>query len=101
MKLKLDENLPESLVQELSASGHDVDTVRHEGVAGQSDPNVWRSAQDNGRFFITQDLDFSDIRRSGQTSRFVACPPARTGTARFGSAHWRSFPCGRYVLLGA
>ena len=44
MKLKLDENLPESLVPALSALGHDVDNVRLEGLVGQSDPNVWRAA---------------------------------------------------------
>ena len=32
MKLKLDENLPESLVSALSALGHDVDNVRLEGL---------------------------------------------------------------------
>ena len=63
MKLKLDENLPESLVQELAALSHNVDNVRMEGIAGESDPNVWRAAQSSGRFLITQDLDFSDIRR--------------------------------------
>lgn len=63
MKLKLDENLPESLVPALSALGHDVDNVRLEGIAGQSDPNVWQAAQRSGRFLITQDLDFSDVRK--------------------------------------
>ena len=63
MKIKLDENLPKSLVQALSAYGHDVDTVRSEGIAGAPDPDVWSAAQSDGRFLITQDLDFSDIRR--------------------------------------
>jgi predicted nuclease of predicted toxin-antitoxin system len=63
MKLKLDENLPESLVQELTALSHNVDNVQTEGIVGESDQNVWRAAQSGGRFLITQDLDFSDIRR--------------------------------------
>lgn len=63
MKLKLDENLPEGLVAELSALGHDVDSVRLEGMAGKDDPAVWQAAQESGRFLITQDLDFSDVRR--------------------------------------
>lgn len=63
MRLKLDENLPESLVAALSALGHDVDNVRLEGLVGQSDPNVWQAAQQEGRFLITQDLDFSDVRQ--------------------------------------
>lgn len=63
MKLKLDENLPESLVAALALLGHDVDTVRMEGLVGASDPNVWRAAQREQRFLITQDLDFSDVRQ--------------------------------------
>jgi predicted nuclease of predicted toxin-antitoxin system len=62
MKLKLDENLPESLVEVLSSSGHDVDNVRIENIICQNDRNIWKAAQDNSRFLITQDLDFSDVR---------------------------------------
>ena len=63
MKLKLDENLPEALLAELASLGHDVDNVRLEGLAGENDPAVWRAAQESGRFFVTQDLDFSDARQ--------------------------------------
>ncbi len=63
MKLKLDENLPESLVTELTALGQDVDTVRQEGLTGRPDPDVWAAAQTEGRFLVTQDLDFSDVRK--------------------------------------
>ena len=38
-------------------------TVYHEGLAGKKDSIVWEAAQDEHRFFITQDLDFSDRRR--------------------------------------
>jgi predicted nuclease of predicted toxin-antitoxin system len=63
VKIKLDENLPESLIAELSALGHDVDNVRQEGLAGYGDPDVWAAAQAERRFFITQDFDFSDVRQ--------------------------------------
>lgn len=63
MRIKLDENLPTALVSVLASLGHDVDTVPSERVAGASDPEVWRAAQRSKRFLITQDLDFSDIRR--------------------------------------
>jgi hypothetical protein len=63
MRIKLDENLPESLLASLAALGHDVDNVRQEGMAGRADPAVWQAAQTASRFLITQDLDFSDIRR--------------------------------------
>ena len=63
MKIKLDENLPESLLPMLGALGHDVDNVRVEGLSGQADADVWQAAQTAERFLITQDLDFSDIRK--------------------------------------
>jgi len=34
-----------------------------EGLAGRDDAEVWEAAQESERFLITQDLDFSDIRR--------------------------------------
>jgi len=63
MRIKLDENLPESLLASLAALGHDVDNVRLQGIAGRADPAVWQAAQSCSRFLITQDLDFSDIRQ--------------------------------------
>ena len=63
MKIKLDENLPFRLVGILVQLGHEADTVDQEGLAGQDDQHVWEAAQRAGRFLITQDLDFSDIRR--------------------------------------
>lgn len=63
MRIKLDENLPGRLVALLTALGHDVDTVPSEGIAGKDDDHVWRAAQADRRFLITQDLDFSDVRK--------------------------------------
>ncbi len=63
MNIKLDENLPSRLTRILSNIGHNVDTVPQEGLAGLDDQTVWNAAQQSERFFITQDLDFSDIRR--------------------------------------
>ena len=63
MKIKLDENLPERLVAVLTGLGHNVDTVRTEQLTGRADPDVWSAAQAAQRFLITQDLDFSDVRR--------------------------------------
>jgi predicted nuclease of predicted toxin-antitoxin system len=62
MRIKLDENLPTRLAPALIALGHDVDTVPAEGLAGRADPEIWAAAQRANRFFITQDLDFSDSR---------------------------------------
>jgi predicted nuclease of predicted toxin-antitoxin system len=63
VRIKLDENLPSSLVGILSGFGHETDTVEDEGINGKPDEIVWDGAQRGGRFLITQDLDFSDIRK--------------------------------------
>ena len=63
MKIKLDENLPRRLAPRLASLGHDVQTPHEEGLAGASDLAIWEAAQREGRFLITQDLDFSDARR--------------------------------------
>jgi predicted nuclease of predicted toxin-antitoxin system len=63
VNVKLDENLPARLVDQLARLGHDADTVAQEGFTGKPDVEVWGAAQAAGRFLITQDLDFSDIRR--------------------------------------
>jgi predicted nuclease of predicted toxin-antitoxin system len=57
------QNLPSTLVAILSGFGHETDTAEDEGVNGKSDEIVWERAQLDGRFLITQDLDFSDIRK--------------------------------------
>ena len=63
MKLKLDENLPSRLVSALYELGHEADTVPQERLTGRSDAEIWRATQDAGRFLVTQDMDFSDVRR--------------------------------------
>lgn len=63
MKIKLDENLPVELATTLKTLGHDVQTVHDEGLVGRTDSEIWRAAQTEKRFLVTQDLDFSDSRR--------------------------------------
>jgi predicted nuclease of predicted toxin-antitoxin system len=63
MRIKLDENLPASLSTILTSLSHDVHTVAEENLTGASDSSVWNAAQRDQRFLITQDLDFSDLRR--------------------------------------
>ena len=55
MKIKLDENIPATLSVTLGNLGHDVETVKDEGMVGCDDNYIWDSAQREGRFFITQD----------------------------------------------
>jgi predicted nuclease of predicted toxin-antitoxin system len=63
MRIKLDENLPVELVAMISSQRHDVDTVPAENLVSASDDVIWRAAQSANRVLITQDLDFSDVRR--------------------------------------
>ena len=63
MKIKLDENMPALLAEVLNRLDHQVTTVPDEGLAGHNDEDIWTAAQSEGRFLITQDLDFSDIRQ--------------------------------------
>jgi predicted nuclease of predicted toxin-antitoxin system len=63
VKLKLDENIARSVAPRLAALGFDVDTVLAEQLGGRSDADVWAAAQTEDRFVVTQDLDFSDVRK--------------------------------------
>jgi predicted nuclease of predicted toxin-antitoxin system len=63
MRIKLDENLPVHLAAILTNLRHDVHTIAEENLGGKSDREVWEAAQQDQRFLITQDLDFSDVRR--------------------------------------
>jgi len=62
MKIKLDENLAHQLAVALQNLSHEVDTVFDEGLVGHSDVEIWQAAQNESRFLITQDLDFSNTQ---------------------------------------
>jgi predicted nuclease of predicted toxin-antitoxin system len=70
MKIKLDENMPASLVNKISEFGHDVDTVPQELLSGKLDNIIWSETQKYQRFLITQDLDFSNINKFIPGSHF-------------------------------
>jgi len=70
MRIKLDENLPVRLAAILTNLRHDVHTVAEENLSGRSDREVWQAAQQEMRFLITQDLDFSDVRRFAPGTHF-------------------------------
>jgi len=62
VKIKLDENLPESFSETLQLLGHDATAANDEGLTGCADRELWSAAQRESRFLTTQDLDFSDAR---------------------------------------
>ncbi len=63
LRVKLDENLGTSHVALLLRHGYLADRVHDEGLSGAADSEVWQQVQAERRFFITLDLDFSDVRR--------------------------------------
>ena len=63
MRIKLDENLPLELQGSLTGLGHDVHSVFDENLGGEPDEKIWQACSGEERFLITQDLDFSDVRK--------------------------------------
>lgn len=63
MKVKLDENLPEGLADLLRSANYEVSTALEENLGGAKDPVVTAAVKQEGRIFMTYDLDFADIRK--------------------------------------
>lgn len=61
-RIKLDENLGQSHAALLRGARYEVDRVTDEGLSGTADADLWPVVCREGRFFITLDLDFSDVR---------------------------------------
>jgi predicted nuclease of predicted toxin-antitoxin system len=61
MRLKLDENLSWRLAERLHRAGHEVATVRDEGLGGTDDDALFSRCRQEGRCLVTLDLDFGNI----------------------------------------
>jgi predicted nuclease of predicted toxin-antitoxin system len=62
VKFKLDENMPLDLMGDLTALGHDADSVMDEGLQGEADPEVVAAAHAEGRILLTLDKGIGDLR---------------------------------------
>ncbi len=62
MKFKVDENLSSEVVELLRFRGHDAMTVLEQKLGGQPDDRIAGVVREEGRAFITLDLDFSNIQ---------------------------------------
>ena len=60
MKFKLDENVDQRLMSVFRDAGHEVSTVRLQGLAGSDDTAIWQHCTSEGYCLVTQDLDFGD-----------------------------------------
>lgn len=63
MKFKLDENFGTRTQRIFRAAGHDVQTVRDEGLQGSSDQHLYDVCRVEQRCLVTLDLDFADTIR--------------------------------------
>jgi predicted nuclease of predicted toxin-antitoxin system len=62
VKVKLDENLPAELLDDLRAAGHEADTVRNEGLTGSPDAVILEQVRQDRRVLFTLDKGIADIR---------------------------------------
>jgi predicted nuclease of predicted toxin-antitoxin system len=60
--IKVDEDLPVSLKQELRNAGHDVLSVADQGWSGRGDGFIRSRVRREGRLLITADKGFADAR---------------------------------------
>lgn len=63
MNFKLDENVGRRGVELLRSAGHDVVTVRDQGLQGADDEAVFKVCCAEGRALITLDHDFGQVMR--------------------------------------
>jgi predicted nuclease of predicted toxin-antitoxin system len=64
VRLKVDENLPDQLADLLVQHGYDAVTVADQGWRGMADGDLWQGIQAEGRWLVTADKAFADLRRS-------------------------------------
>jgi predicted nuclease of predicted toxin-antitoxin system len=63
MRFKIDENLPAQLAADLSAAGHEAQTVVQEGMAGSADSDLLEAARLEERMLLTLDKGIANIHR--------------------------------------
>ena len=63
MKIKVDENIGLRGVNLLRKNGHDVATVREQGLGGSSDDRIFQVCVSEGRTLLTLDRDFGHVPR--------------------------------------
>lgn len=63
MRIKMDECLDARLAEILRRLGHDVRTIREQGLAGISDEELYRHCIEEGYVLVTLDKGFSNVLR--------------------------------------
>ena len=60
--VKIDEDLPRQIADLVAARGYDAASVMGQGWNGASDDQLWPRVQNEGRWLITADKGFADLR---------------------------------------
>jgi predicted nuclease of predicted toxin-antitoxin system len=63
VSIKVDEDLPSLIADLFNARGHQAMTVLQQGWQGSADDVLWTRVQAEGRWFITADKGFGDLRK--------------------------------------
>ena len=63
MKIKVDEDLPKLAIGALVERGYQAEGVHEQGMSGWKDHQFWQAVQEEGRYLITADKGFADIRQ--------------------------------------
>jgi predicted nuclease of predicted toxin-antitoxin system len=92
MKLKLDENIPIELLDDLLSLGHEADSVKSEGLAGEPDQVILERARAEARVLLTLDKGIGNVRAfpPNEFSGIVLLRPpssGRDGTLSFARKH--------------
>lgn len=81
MKVKIDENLPAEIADDLRALGHDVMTVVDQGMAGIDDERLMARVAEKSRIFMTMDKGIANIQEysPGRFAGLILFRPNQTG----------------------
>ena len=79
-----------------------MDNVRMEGLSGRPDPDVWQAAQVSERYLITQDMDFSNMKKfaPGTHHGLLLLRLRAPGTNRSGPSIAGGLPIRRRGIMG-
>ena len=72
--VKVDEDLPDAVAPLFTAAGYPATTVRAQGWSGLQDAPLWVRIQAEGRWLVTADKGFGDVRTYVPGTYGVASP---------------------------
>jgi predicted nuclease of predicted toxin-antitoxin system len=85
VRVKVDEDLPQAVVDLLRRAAHDAVGVLDQEMGGWKDPVLWNAVQAEDRFLITADKGLADIRAHppGSHHGILLLRPATEGIDAF------------------